>query len=156
MLAQDDTSLEPSWPKMIPRIEFWLIFIRFWGAQNALKIKWKIKQFSDIHRNLVFCAWSSQTLQNEGPKQLLNEAFSAHGQNLKIMLSPTRGLNLRGLTQSQIMCFFRTICVSPGHGALVPLFSRFVEIFERNGSPESMSKRTTKRDPKLVLPCGAL
>ena len=38
MLAQDDTSLEPSWPKMTPRIYFFLIFNRFGGAQNALKI----------------------------------------------------------------------------------------------------------------------
>ena len=145
ILAQDDTSLEPSWPKMTPRIEFLSIFNRFGGAQNALKIHSKMKQFSDTHWNLVFCAWSSQTLQNEGPKQLPNEAFSAQGQNPKIVLSPRRGLSLRGLKQSKITSFFRTICVSPGHAALVPLFSRFIEIFGRNGSPESEEKRKKNR-----------
>ena len=158
MLAQGDTSLEPSWPKMTPRIGFLSIVNRFWGAQNALKIDLKIKQFSDTHWNLVFCAWSSQTLQNEGPKHLRNWVFSAQGQNPKIVLSPRRGLSLRGLKQSKITSFFRTICVSPGHGALVPLFSRFVEILERNGSPESKKKRiqiTNKRDPKFVVLCRA-
>ena len=72
MLAQDDTYLEPSLLKMTPRIAFWSTFDRFWGAQNASKIHSKMKQFSDTHWNLVFCAWSSQTLQNEGPKQLPN------------------------------------------------------------------------------------
>ena len=144
-MAQDDTSLEPSWPKMTPRIEFLLIFNRFGGTQIALKSDSKIKQFSETHRNLVFSAWSSQTLQNEGPKQLPNGAFSAQGQNPKIVLSPRRGLSLRGLKQSKITSFFRTICVSPGHAALVPLFSRFIEILGRNGSPESEEKRKKNR-----------
>ena len=130
ILAQDD-----------PRIEFVSIFNRFWGARNPLKFDLKMKQFSDTHWNLVFCAWSSQTLQNEGPKQSRNEAFSAKGQNPKIVLSPARGLSLRGLKQPKTMCFFRTICVSPGHGALVPLFSRFIWIFERNGNPDSKEIR---------------
>ena len=65
-----------------------------------------MKQFSDTHRNFVFCAWSSQTLQNEGSKQLPNEGFSAQGQNPKIVLSPRRGLSLRGLKQSKITSFF--------------------------------------------------
>ena len=106
MLAQDDTSLEPSWPKMTPRIKFSSILNWFWGAQNALKIYSKIKKFSDTHWNLVFCAWSSQTLQNEGPKQLPNEDFSAQGQNPKIVLSPARGLSLRGLKQSKMTHVF--------------------------------------------------
>ena len=79
MLAQDDTSLEPSWPKMSPRIDFSLIFDTFWGFQNAQKIDSKTKQFSDIPRNLVFCEESSQKLQNEGPKPLQNGAFSGKG-----------------------------------------------------------------------------
>ena len=108
MLTPDDTSLEPSWPKRTPRIEFWSIFNRFWGTLNVVKINAKINKFSDIHRNLVFCAWSSQTLPIEGPKQFPHEAFSANGQNPKIVLSPTRGLSLRGLKQSKISFFSET------------------------------------------------
>ena len=152
MLAQDDTSLEPSWPKMTPRMEFLSIFNRFGGAQNASKTYWKMKQFSDTHWNLVFCAWSSQTLQNEGPKQLPNKAFSAQGQNPKIVLSPRRGLSLRGLTQSKITGFFGTICVSPGDAALVPLLSRFIEIFGRKWEPRERGKKKEKPGPKLVPP----
>ena len=37
MLAQDDTSLEPSWPKMSPRIDFSLICVPFWGFKMHQK-----------------------------------------------------------------------------------------------------------------------
>ena len=37
MLAQGDTSLEPSWPKMSPRIDFSLIFHLFWGSKMHQK-----------------------------------------------------------------------------------------------------------------------
>ena len=37
MLAQDDTSLEPSWPKMSPRIDFSSIFGPFWGSKMHKK-----------------------------------------------------------------------------------------------------------------------
>ena len=33
MLAQGDTSLEPSWPKMSPRIDFSSILNPFWGSK---------------------------------------------------------------------------------------------------------------------------
>ena len=130
--------MTPPWSHLGPRWPRGLSFYRFLTDFGEPKIHSKMKQFSDTHWNLVFCAWSLQTLQNEGAKQLPNGAFSAQGQNPKIVLSPKRGLSLRGLKQSKIISFFRTICVSPGHGALVPLFSRFVGICERNGSPKSI------------------
>ena len=37
MLAQDDTSLEPSWPKMIPRIDFSTIFDSLRGSKMHQK-----------------------------------------------------------------------------------------------------------------------
>ena len=37
MLAQDDTSLEPSWPKMTPRIDFSSIFHHFGGSKMHKK-----------------------------------------------------------------------------------------------------------------------
>ena len=75
MLAQGDTSLEPSWPKMTPRIDFLNDFIIL-DNPNAPRSDAKIKQFSDIPRNLVFCEWSSQKLQNESPTPLQNLVFS--------------------------------------------------------------------------------
>ena len=54
MLADDDISLEPSWPKMTSRIDFLLFLGTFWGIQNTLKMDPKMKFFADVSRNLVF------------------------------------------------------------------------------------------------------
>ena len=41
MLAQDDTSLEPSWPEMSPRIDFSLFFSSIWGNPKCTKNRFK-------------------------------------------------------------------------------------------------------------------
>ena len=41
MLAQDDTSLEPSWPKMSSRIDFSSIFDPFGGSKMKIDSKTK-------------------------------------------------------------------------------------------------------------------
>jgi len=43
MLAQDDTSLKPSWRKMTERIDFSLIFRTILGYQNHTKVDEKMK-----------------------------------------------------------------------------------------------------------------
>jgi len=43
MLAQDDTSLKPSWRKMTERIDFSLIFDGILEYQNGIKINEKRK-----------------------------------------------------------------------------------------------------------------
>ena len=58
MLADDDISLEPPWPKMTSRIDFLSILGTFWGTQNASKTDPKMKLFADVSRNLVFSKWS--------------------------------------------------------------------------------------------------
>ena len=69
MLAQDDTSLKPSWRKMTERIVFSLIFGAILQYQNSSKINEKMKWFSDTLKNRVFCAGRSQRLQNGVPKK---------------------------------------------------------------------------------------
>ena len=76
MLAQNDTFLKPCWRKMTERIDFSLIFSIILGYKNHTKIDEKMKWFSDALKNYVFCARSSQRLQNGGPKGIENQAFS--------------------------------------------------------------------------------
>ena len=52
MLAQDDTSLKPSWRKMTERIDFSLIFRTILGYQKETKIVEKMQWFSDTLKNL--------------------------------------------------------------------------------------------------------
>ena len=75
MLAQDDTSLKPSWRKMTERIDFSLIFGAVLEYQNRIKINEKMKWFSDTLKNRVFCAGRSQSLQNGGSKRIQNNSL---------------------------------------------------------------------------------
>ena len=80
MLAQDDTSLEPSWPKMTPRIEFWSIFTWFLGAQNA----WKSIQKSSNFQTSIETLFSAHGVHKRSNMKVQNNPnikfFSAKGQ----------------------------------------------------------------------------
>ena len=79
MLADDDISLEPSWPKMTSRTDFFIDSGYIWGTKNASKIYLKMKLFADVSRNLVFFRMELTNNQNEGPKQLQKLVFSGKG-----------------------------------------------------------------------------
>ena len=54
-------------------------FIDFWsnfGVPKSYQNRWENEWFSDTLKNRVFCAGRSQRLQNGGPKNIENQAFS--------------------------------------------------------------------------------
>ena len=76
MLADDDISLEPSWPKMTSRTDFFIDSGYILGTQNTSKVDPKMKLFADVSRNLVFFRMELTNNQNEGAKQPQNLVFS--------------------------------------------------------------------------------
>ena len=105
MLAQGDTSLEPSWPKMSPRIDFSFIFHPFWGFKMHQKSIQKPSNFQTSLETL----FSANRVHKSSKMRLQNhsqiEPFSGKGTKPRIVLSPARGPSFRGLEHSQIAFF---------------------------------------------------
>ena len=159
--------LEPCWLRMTspwshlgPRWPRGSSFYRFLTDLGAPKILQKSIQKSRNFQTSIETLFSVHGAHKRSKMKVQNNSqikfFSAQGQNPKIVLSPRRGLSLRGLKQSKITSFFRTICVSPGHAALVPLFFEIYRDFGEKWEPRDRGKKNEKPGPKLVPPWWAL
>ena len=136
MLAQGDTSLEPSWPKMSPRIDFSLIFHPFQGVQNAPKIDSKTKQFSDTPRTL----FSANRVHKSSKMRVQNhskiQSFLGRVKNRESCsrLHADLVFEVQSTPKSH---FFRTIFVNSLHAALEPLFFRFLSKMQVQMAPQN-------------------
>ena len=142
MLAQDDTSLKPSWRKMTERIDFSLIFGTILGYQNNTKINKKMKWISDTLKKRVFCAGRSQRLQNGVPKTMQNQGFSEPAKTTESCFRPHAELVFE-VWRAPKPHFFQDHFRKPSScctGAVVS------QIFVENDTPESV------QNPSKILP----
>ena len=142
MLAQDDTSLKPSWRKMTERIDFSLIFGAILGYQNDIKINEKMKWFSDTLKNRVFCAGRSQRLQNGAPKDIQNQAFLESNKTTE-SCSRLHAELVFEVWRAPKPHFFRDHFRKPSSCCTGTVVS---QIFAENDTPESV------RNPSKILP----
>ena len=136
MLAQGDTFLEPSWPKMSPRIDFSTISDLFWGSKMHQKSIQKPNNFQTsletlfsanrVHKN------SKMRVQNHSKLELFlgriknRESYSRLHADLVFEVQST--------PKSHV---FRTIFVNSLHVALEPFFFRFLSKMQVQMAPQN-------------------
>ena len=136
MLAQGDTFLEPSRPKMSPKIDFSLIFHTFWGSKMQQKSIQKPNNFQTSLETL----FSANRVHKSSKMRVQNhskmEHFLGRVENRESCsrLHADLVFEVQSTSKSH---FFRTIFVNSLHAELEPLFFRFSSKMQVQISPQN-------------------